>query len=170
MSEQNGDKPHQYTALEMVEQHIAAQEAAEKGESSSIPGESESSEDPLNAWKSGKPVTLEQIHHGLIATCGYAEAAIESTIKMAADVHSLEQNVEQRTEQMAHLTAKLETTSVFMHRIDEELAVNNKQLSEVRRDVQYLKDEMREMKPLMRQIPAIKDILGEILGRLPPPH
>lgn len=131
-----------------------------------------SSDDPLTAWKRrkpGEPVTLEQIHAGLIATCEYSEAAIEGGIKMAADVHEVVQTVELRSQQIAILTSRLETSISHVHKVDDELADNTKILAEVRKDVQFLKDDMREVKEHSKQIPAIKDMLGEILARLPEP-
>jgi hypothetical protein len=128
--------------------------------------------DPLTEWKRrvpGKAVTLEQVHSGLIATCEYSEAAIEGGIKMAADVHEVVQTVALRTHQIEVLTAKVEVNSAFMNKVDEELASNNKALHEVRKDVQFLKDDLREVRDATRQIPAIKDMLGEILARLPEP-
>jgi hypothetical protein len=183
----NGDKP---TPLEAVEERIAARLATEHvsetlhhvGSSEHPPGVEEEpissvDADPLTAWKRrvpGKPVTLEQIHDGLIATCEYSEAAIEGGLKMASEVHEVAQTVEHHSQQIAVMTAKVESTSAFVHKVDEELATNSKLLVEVRKDVQFLKDDMREVKEISRlssrQLPAIKDMLGEILARLPEPE
>jgi len=40
-------------------------------------------------------------------------------------------------------------------------------MSAIRKDVQTLKDDVRDMKLLVGQIPAIKNLLTEILARLP---
>jgi hypothetical protein len=177
----NGDRPSRpSTPLEAVEARIAARMQAEPllvgatipaPEGLEVEEESPITEDdPLSSWKKrvpGKPVTLEQVHAGLIATCEYSEAAIEGGIKMAADVHEVVQTVDLRTQQIAMLTAKVETNSSHTHKVDEELSSANKMLSEVRRDVQFLKDDMREVKETTKKIPAIIDMLGEILARLP---
>ncbi len=186
MTDQNGEKPHRPSSpLEVVEQRIAARQAAETVETfqvgSSVPPtvgvEDEepgpvTEDDPLTAWKRRKPgqdITLEQIHQGLIVMCEYSEAAIEGGIKMAADVYEIVQTVDQRTQQIATLTVKAEATSRFAHKVDEKLASSNKVLAEVRKDVQFLKDDMREVEAHCSQIPAIKEMLGEILARLPDP-
>lgn len=188
MSKDNGEKPSRPSSpLENVESRIAARQAMETlhveeyaseypSNYSSVSKEEEApitEDDPLTAWKKrvpGKPITLEQIHAGLLATCEYSEAAIEGGIKMATDVHEIVRTVDARTQQIATLTAKAESTSKFVHKVDEELATNNKLLAEVRKDVQFLKDDVREIKEVSRQIPAIKDMLGEILARLPEPE
>ncbi len=185
MSDHNGNGDR-LTPLEAVEQRIATRLRLEtipgplREEGPTSTAEEEPSpiteDDPLIAWKRrtpGKPVTLEQLHAGLIATCEYSEAAIEGGLKMASDVHEVVQTVDQRTRQIAILTAKAESTSAFVHKIDEEMAASNRLLAEVRRDVQFLKDDMREVKALSQQaalqLPVVKDMLGEILARLPDP-
>ena len=129
--------------------------------------------DPLSSWKireAGKPVTLEQIHSGLIAAVEYTKAAIEGTIKMTAD---LNEAVDVRTKQINILSVKAESSSQFIHKLDEETAKTAKMLDGVRRDVQFMKDDVREIKVDARQaasqLPAIKELLGEILARLPDP-
>ncbi len=179
MSEQNGngDGDHPRTPLEVVEQRIATRLRLETVEVVPSGPPSSSEEDPLSAWKMrvpGKPVTLEQIHAGLIATCEYSEAAIEGGLKMAADVHEVVRTVDQRTQQIAILTAKAEVTSAFVHRVDEELASNNEILKAVRKDVQFLKDDVREIKQYAlesaRQLPVIKEMLADLIGRFPEPE
>ena len=186
MSDQNGEKPSRPSSpLEAVEQRIAARHSEEDALQVGVlltepsppmveegEGPPSTEDDPLTSWKKrtpGKPITMEQLHSGLIATCEYSEAAIEGGIKMAADVHEVVQTVELRTQQIAMLSAKVETNTTFVHRVDEELSVNNKQLAEVRRDVQFLKDDVREIKAAVGKIPAVIEMLGEILARLPEP-
>jgi len=173
--------------LDAVEQQIAALQAEEAQEASletlDVEGSPHSpdveeapvssEEDPLNAWKRrvpGKPVTLEQIHAGLIATCTYSEAAIEATVKMAQDVNEVVRTVDDRTRQIAILTAKMESTNAFVHKVDEELAEGNKLLAGLRKDVQFMKDDLRELKGVPQQLAAIKGMLVEIIDRLPSPE
>jgi hypothetical protein len=174
----NGDGDHSQTPLEAVQERIATRLRLETVEvvPMSVPPSSSPEEDPLTAWKMrvpGQPVTLEQIHAGLIATCEYSEAAIEGGLRMAADVHEVVKTVDQRTQQIAILTAKAESTSAFVHKVDDELASNNEILKAVRKDVQFLKDDVREIKEYSmesaRQLPVIKEMLAEIIGRLPAP-
>jgi hypothetical protein len=132
--------------------------------------------DPLSSWKRrdpSRPVTLEQLHSGLIATYEYSKVAIEGHIQMAADVRDVVSAVDVRTQQIDGLSAKVESVTVFVHQIDTETAKTSKMLEGVRRDVQFLKDDVREIKvssaEAARQLPVIKDMLGEILARLPDP-
>ena len=183
----NGGKPlSDSTALDDVERRIAAQQSSELVletihvgfDTEPVPSmeeESSSTEDPdpLSSWKrhaAGKPVTLDQIHSGLIAAVEYSKAAIESTIQMTADLRDA---VDVRTQQINGLAVKVESTSQFLHKLDEETGKVAKVLDVVRRDVQYIKDDVREIKvsssEAARQLPAIKDMLGEILARLPDP-
>jgi hypothetical protein len=127
--------------------------------------------DPLTSWRqreAGKPVTLEQIHSGLIAAVEYTKAAIEGNLGMTVD---LSDAVVVRAEQISGLSAKVENLSAFVHKIDEESAKRDKVIDGVRRDVQFMKDDVREIKTDAReaasQLPAIKDLLSEILARLP---
>lgn len=185
MSSKNGDDhSHERSALDVAEERIAARQSAES-EEALLEGLSAATEpppslaeeeapltqdDPLTAWKRripGKPVTLEQIHAGLIATCEYSEAAIEAGIKIARDVREVVQTVDERTRQMAYLTTKAEVTSAFAHKIDEDLVRTNETLNAVRREVQFLKDDMREVKEATSHLAAIKDMLAEIIIRIP---
>jgi hypothetical protein len=160
MSDSNGEKPHRpVSPLEVVEKRIAARHASEEEALQIVEPDASTAhdteppvteDDPLTAWKRrvpGKPITLEQIHAGLIATCEYSEAAIEGGIRMAADVHEVVQTVDQRTQQIAILTARAESTSAFVHRIDQELADKNVTLEAMRRDVQFLAGDERAHGP-----------------------
>jgi hypothetical protein len=176
MSEHNGNGERPSTPLQNIEQRIVNRTASEREmyavrPTDPAPGMDDDmppSTDPLTSWKDrGEPITLERVHAGLIATCEYAEAAIEGGIKMAADVHEIVKSVELRTQQIALLTTKVEINSKHTHKVDDELATQHKVLNEVRRDVQTLKDDMREVKEAVQSVPALKEMLGEILARLP---
>lgn len=136
-------------------------------------------DDPLHAWKKrmeGSPITLELLHEGLISLSQFSEAAIEGGIKLAADVNRALPHVQRNADHIKVISAKIETLaskvesiSTHIHQVDEELAAVHKTLGFVRKDVQFLKDDIREIKEIVQQIPAIKDLLGEILVRLPEP-
>jgi hypothetical protein len=64
-------------------------------------------------------------------------------------------------ESLAETTAvKQEVTSNHTHLLERDIQV-------LRRDVQFIKDELAEMRLGVNKIPAVLEILGEILGRLP---
>ena len=187
----NGDDKHAHdrSAMDVAEERLAARHEAEAAEEADLlagftgstepppmdgAGVEEHSpdthDDPLSAWKRripGKPVTMDQIHQGLIAVCEYSEAAVEATIKIHQDVREVVQTVDDRTRQMAYLTAKVESTFVFANKIDEDLATTNATLAAMRKDVQFLKDDMKEVKEATLHLSAIKDMLAEIIMRLP---
>ena len=136
-----------------------------------VPEEPDLDPDPLTSWRQrpgGKQVTLEQIHVGLIASVEYTKAAIAGNLKLA---NELNEALAVRTEQISGLSAKVENLSAFVHKLDEEGGKTSKVIDEVRRDVRFMKDDVREIKTDAReaasQLPAIKDLLSEILSRLP---
>jgi uncharacterized coiled-coil DUF342 family protein len=173
MSHKNGGgKPSRtIRPLEVVEERLSAQETEDPSTPEVESTEDVlSEEDPLTSWKRAdpdQPVTLEQIHRGLVATSEYSEAAVEAVIKMASDVREISKSVTLCSEQIAILAAKIEVNSNLIDAVDKDLATCNKRISETRKEVQFLKDNMREVVVTVRQIPAIKDMLGEILSRLP---
>lgn len=160
----NGGNPdHEPSPLEAVEAKLAA--AAEEERSGVVDTVDEAgSDDPARKWKrlEDKQLTLEVLHQGLIAVSQYSEAAIEGGIKMAADLNRALPTIER-------LASKTETTSSHVHQVDEDVAKLTRTVNGLRKDVQFVKDTVAEMQAPIRQIPAIKDMLGEILGRLPAP-
>lgn len=180
-NKQNGDKPHgpeiTGTPLEVVEQQIAERRAEEEqaGLHSSLDVEEvplAPEDDPLHRWKhraSGETITLEKIHEGLLAVAQFSEAAIEGGIRMAADIHKALPFVELNAHQLRVVAAKLESTDRHINQVDDELAKMGKAFNGIRKDVQAIRDDMREMSQAARQLPVIKDMLAEILARLPEP-
>jgi hypothetical protein len=164
MSEENGNGKHPDQDEPLPELRVGFY-------TDPAPPDDDTDPDPLTSWRrreAGKPVTLEQIHSGLIAAVEYTKAAIEGNMRMTAD---LNEAVDVRTEQIGGLSVKVESSAKFLHKLDEEFAKTNKMLDGVRRDVQFMKDDVREIKVDTRaaasQLPAIKELLGEILARLP---
>lgn len=116
--------------------------------------------DPLKRWKSpGAEVTLKDLHEGLIAVAQYAEANIENSIKMAADLHRALPHVERNGSAIAAIAPKLESVIALSNTIDQEVADMTRKLDAVAHDVQEVKDDLKEM----------KGMLGKILERLPEP-
>jgi hypothetical protein len=176
----NGDKPPpmrqpavERTALDEVRDLIESRQADEVSASLEEVGAAPSSEnDPLRRWKKlkdGQQPTPEILYEGLIAVSQFAEAAIEGGIRMAADLNKALPTIERTEVQARVIASKLETTSSHVHQVDEDIAKLTRILNTVRKDVRAIKDDVADMAGPIRQIPAIKDLLGEILGRLPEP-
>jgi hypothetical protein len=170
----NGDRPHARTALETVKEAIEARQVEEATtgvlsvEETGMP--SSIDDDPVYAWKkrsSGDPVTLEVLHDGLIAVSQIAEAAIENGIKIGVNLANISPTIHRNATQIDMLAAKVEANASHINQVDDELARNTEVLNSLRRDVQFMRDDLRQIKGHVESIPAIKDMLGEILARLP---
>lgn len=132
-----------------------------------VPGEES---DFLSSWKKTepwKPATLEQIHLGLISTYEYTKAAVENNVKMASDVRDIVGTLDMHTHHIEGLAAKVESVLAFSHQLDEDLVKEHLVLNTVRLCVQSMKEDVERMKEHVNQIPAIKDLLVDILTRLP---
>lgn len=113
-------------------------------------------EDPVYGWKDilvGAPVSLEQLHAGLIAVSQIAEAAIEGSIKMAAD--------------LKQVLPALEAVSGQLKDFMIELSKAQSTLNSFKRDIQSLKDDTRDLSEKVRLVPAMKRMLADVLTRLP---
>ena len=184
MSEQhggngNGKKPHaapERTALEEVTARIEERQA-EEARSGVAAGEDIAADESPAQWREiGKPLTLEVLQEGLIEVATISEAAIEGGIKMASDLqkamHTQRLNsaaIEQTSSQVKTIASKLEAGISHVHQVDDHVAKLTKTVNVIRRDVQFIKDTVIEMQGPVGQIPAIKELLGEILSRLPEP-
>lgn len=164
-----GDKPDaERTPLEQVAAQIEARRASEEGVEEAA---SSSEDDPTHKWKKpGEPLTLEVLHAGLIAVSQFSEAAIEGGIKMAADLNKALPVIERTSSQVTTIASKVESISSHVHQVDGDVVQLSKTMNTVRRDVQFVKDTVAEMAEPVRQIPALKAMLGEILARLPEPE
>ena len=174
----NGDKAPAPTPLDEVKARIEARQAEEArsgvvsalDDPFAVVPASEDETDPLRWKKREGNVTLEDLHEGLIAVSQYSEAAIEGGIKMAADLSKALPTIERTASQVTTVAAKHATTAAHVHQVDESVAALAKTMNAVRKDVQFVKDAVAEMQAPVRQIPAIKELLGEILARLPEPR
>lgn len=173
---QNGDKPHtlrppvERTALETVQESIEGHRAEEAvtGLPTEELGLPSSDEDILYGWKRKEaPVTLDVLHEGLIAVSQIAEASIEAGIKIGSDLRKVLPTIARNATQIDIIAAKVEANSSHVNQVDQDVVNSGKVLDEIRRDVQFLKDDMREVKLALGVLPAIKELLGEILTKLP---
>lgn len=182
MSDDNGnhEKPSR-TPLERVKERIAARIVEERGSgvmasieevSPDDDGPTSDANDPLYAWKrreDGTSPSLEQLHSGLVAVAEISEAAIEGGINMAADLHKALPAIDKASVQIGVIAAKTEANSKSIDEVDEDLSKLSKTVHGVRKSVQAMQVDIDEIKAHTRQIPAIKEMLGEIIARLPDP-
>lgn len=125
-------------------------------------------DDPMRAWqRTDGPVTLEQIHAGLVAVAQISEAAIEGGIRMSADLHRVIPVVNFLSSQVQTLAMRLDNITAVYDRVDRELASIHQVVTAARRDIQNLKDDVREVSDQARLVPAIKRMLADVLVRLP---
>lgn len=147
----NGGGNGQQSALEAVAEHIAARNLE-----SDPPRYSESESDPLYAWKSnsaGQPVTLQQIHTGLLSVSQIAEASIEIGVRTSADIK--------------HIASALTETAAQLRSINADLVALHSIATSARREVQYMKDDLRETADKVAMVPTLKEMLRDVLVRLP---
>jgi hypothetical protein len=165
------DKPEavEQTALEEVVTLIEERRAEEVAEGEP-PLSDDNDEHPSGKWKKAEPLTLDVVREGLITVSKYAEAAIEGGIRMAADLNKALPTIERTEVQARIIASKLETTSSHVHQVDNDVAKLSRTMTAVRKDVQFIKDTVSDMAEPVRQIPAIKELLGDILARLPEPR
>ena len=159
MSNRNGNGDSQpATALEEVAERIAARES----DTDSGPTETD-----VHAWKQQAPdatvaQNLARMHNGLISVAQFSEAAIEGGIKMAAEVHKLSSGFVTMTERVGSIVAKTEANTRSADQIDRSFMKTNEELA-------FLKGEVADIKKKVELLPAMKDMLGDILARLPEP-
>jgi hypothetical protein len=147
---ENGD--HDGTsALDLVTKRLAKEEVTEERERRTT-GEL----DPLHGWKHlpvGGELSLAQLHAGLISVSEISEAAIEGGIKMAADLKHALPMIEQVGTRLQEFTATIQSLQTM--------------LTACRKDIQFLKDDVRELKEAVQLVPAIKGMLLDVLAKLP---
>lgn len=166
------DKPEalEQTALEEVTSLIEERRAQEGADTEPPPSDDiPVDEHPSGKWKKAEPLTLDVLHQGLVTVSKYSEAAVEGGIRMAADLNKALPAFERTVSQVMTIAAKVESTATHVHQVDDHVADLSRTMKAVRKDVQFIKDTVSEMAEPVRQIPAIKDLLGEIIARLPEP-
>jgi hypothetical protein len=143
----NGNDPQILgTPLEQVVARLRAKESELEG-------------DPLYAWKLvpvGAPITTEQLHTGLLSVSQIAEAAIDMGVHISSDLRLVVQTL-----------PTLEQTVAQLRILNEQLLELNSLVTKTRREVQFLKDDTRDLAEKVRLVPAIKSMLADVLVRLP---
>jgi hypothetical protein len=170
--------PVKPTPLEQVQAQIEERQREEHAsgvitsmQDSSFPPAGDE-EDLLQSWKKrdpGRPISVEQVHTGLIAVSQISEAAIEGGIRMAADLNKVLPAIQVMASQIASIAVKTEINGKTTDRLDQDFAQVVGTLNAMRKDVQLVKDELVDLRETTRAIPALKEMLGEILIRLPDP-
>lgn len=115
--------------------------------------------DPLYAWKRspvGSPITTTQLHAGLISVSQIAEAAIDLGVHISSDL-----------KQVVAVLPVFEQTVAQLRLLNEQVTEMQGTISATRREVQFLRDDVRELKERVELVPAIKRMLADVLTRLP---
>lgn len=166
------------TPLEQVQAQIEERQREEQASGvlhshdSVFPHPNDEEEDLLQSWKNrqpGQPVSVEQIHAGLMAVSQISEAAIEGGIRMAGDLNKVLPTIQMMASQISTIAVKTEVNGQAVDRLDQDFVQALGALKAVRRDVQTVKEDLHDLKEATRSIPALKEMLGEILIRLPEP-
>jgi hypothetical protein len=146
----NGGAHDSDSPLEAVVQRVVERQQLEAAELvDQTDGQPSEGEDLVHGWKRmtpGQPISLDQLHSGLLSVSQIAEAAIEMGVNITTDVRSI-----------AHSVAQLAETVKALSDLTTGL----------RKDVHYLRDDVREVQERARLVPAIKDMLTDIILRLP---
>lgn len=125
--------------------------------------------DELHAWASREKVTLEDLREGVLVVSKIAEAAIEANIANAGNIRKLQGPLQLVTEQVKIIAAREALTSRATEQIGTEFSRVSQEVHRLRVSMQGVEVEQRLMREKVDQIPAIKDLLMEILARLPDP-
>lgn len=168
MSTGNGNRGRAPKAspLEAVSAHV---EQASADDSDEGYGPDAQDSDELHAWASREKVSLEDLREGVLVVSKIAEAAIEANITNAASIRKLTGPLQVVTEQVKIIAAKESLTSRSVEQMGTEFSRVSQEVHRLRVSMQGVEVEQRRMREKVDQIPAIKDLLMEILARLPDP-
>lgn len=167
--------PNLETTLERVQQRIRekAKEVKELGTTDTA-----DSQEDLDDWKAqiaSNQEDLRKIHKGLVVIAETAEASIEAVVAVAHEQRLHAQRttapIESITvirEQVQAIGAKTEAVAKYADKTDRILAESRKDLSKIKDEVADIKQDVLAIKEQINEIPALKEMLGEILKRLPP--
>lgn len=131
----------------------------------------------LDDWKStivSNQEDLRKIHKGLVVIAETAEASIEAVVAVAQEqkyhaqrITAPIESISVLREQVAAIGAKTESVLKFADKTDRILAETRKDTAQIRREVTEIKQEVLAIKDQISEIPALKQMLAEILTRLP---
>jgi len=136
-------------------------------------------EEPLDLddWKSSLKTNqeaLQKIHQGLVVIAETAEAAVEAMLLVARDQKSHMSRsapaidaVLITKDQIEAIGSKVAVCEAFVNQVDEMVAEDHKTLGLVRRDIHDIKVDLQLMKEQVSMLPAMKEMLGDIIARLP---
>jgi hypothetical protein len=163
------DRPQRdSSALEEVAERlslVAEEESHEPTETTP-----ESSEDQVHGWKTEETPTLEGLRKGLISVSKISEAAIEGGIKMASDLKKVVGPFQVAFDRIGVIVAKTESNATAIDKVDQGVADLARDFREMKKALQGTQVDVHFIKEHTAKIPAIMEILGEILARLPAPE
>jgi len=122
--------------------------------------------DPVHGWKS-EPPTLDGLKKGLIAVSQISEAAIEGGLKMASDLKKVVGPFQVTFDRVETLVTRTEVHGKALDRTDRDVLALTKEVQEVRKAVQGAQVDIRRIQENTNKIPAILEMLGEIIAKLP---
>lgn len=96
---------------------------------------------------------MSDLRDGLVAMSNFAEAALESNIRNAAEIRKL--------------TVAVHTLAEHAESNGSEFGAMKKELQQLRMGVFDLKVEADDLRKKVQLLPAMKEMLGDILARLP---
>lgn len=149
------------TSLQEVEERIEARNAEESGTSS----DEDNRPDEFSHWK--RTPSIDSLHRGLLEVSKIAEASVEANLQIRADLRRALHIMEKTVALDEAMAPRVESTYWLCHKIDGELAEQVKLMHSLRMSVQGLQTDMGYVKDGVGQLPAIKELLLEILGRFP---
>lgn len=167
--------PNLETTLDRVQQRIRekAKEVKDLGTTDTT-----DPRDDLDDWKAqiaSNQEDLRKIHKGLVVIAETAEASIEAVVAVAQEqrLHAQRsaapiESITVLREQVLAIGAKTEAVAKFADKTDRILAESRKDLGKIKDEVAVIKQDVIAIKDQINEIPALKEMLGEILKRLPP--
>jgi len=158
-----GDRP---SALEEVTERLSL---ATEDEVEDYEPPPEPSEDPVHAWKT-EPPTLDGLKRGLIAVSQISEAAIEGGLKMASDLKKVVVPFQVTFDRVETLVTRTEVNGRAIDKADRDVLALSKDVREVKKAVQGVQVDIQLIQENTSKIPAIIEMLGEIIARLPDPE
>jgi len=159
------DRPS--TPLEEVAERLSLVAEEEVEESYEPPPEP--TEDPVHAWKT-EPPTLDGLKRGLIAVSHISEAAIESGLKMASDLKKVVVPFQVTFDRVETLVTRTEVNGRAIDKTDRDVLALGKEVLAVKKAVQGAQVDIQRIADNTNKIPAILEMLGEIIARLPEPE
>jgi hypothetical protein len=168
-SKNGSDRPkRESSALEEVAERlsvVAEEEAHESPDTSPEP-----SEDQVHGWKTEETPTLEGLRKGLISVSKISEAAVEGGIKMSFELRKVVGPLQLAIDRIGIIVSKTEANAHTIDKVDRDFVDLAKDFHEMKKALQGTQVDVHFIKEHTAKIPALMEILGEILARLPAPE